>query len=448
VPEVTLSSTQTNMYERVAANQGNITVTRIGSTEASLTVGLQVSGSAVSGTDYEALPASVIIPAGATSTNLAVTPRDNSVLTGDRTILVTLAPSASYNIAGASTLALRIQEDETEPGTTLFADDFETDSSANYTVRWSSGDGVQDYSAEFAFDYSQLGIPPAPHSAPGTTRGVRLKANKDGTGSAAAVNLFLAGKNFSGDYALRADVYMNIGIDAAGTTEHTIFGINHSGNTAVRHALSGADGLWFAVDSDGSNNRGFGFYGTNNTTTTQVRGNSEFIWAFPSPPYAFAGAPGNSTNMATGAGLGGIWADVEVSQIKDVVTAKVNNTVIFRFTNTYAFKNGTVMIGHNDQFNSIGSQNTFSLWDNLRVVSLASADLSIRMTDIRASGPNVVVTFTADTPGSFVPYSSVSAAGPYTVDSAASITTNSPGVYQLTAPATSTSSFFKIGRNP
>lgn len=448
IPEITISSSQTNMYERVGANTGEIILTRVGSTDEALTVNLQVAGTAVSGTDYQPLPASVVIPVGATSTNVSVTPLNNSTLTGPRTILVTIAPAAGYNIVGSGTLTLHVLDDEQEPGTVVFEDDFETDTSANYNILWSSGDGVQDYSAEFVFDYSQLGIPPAPHSAAGETKGVRLRANKDGTGSPSAVNLFPKGENFSGDYALRADVYMNIGTDAAGTTEHTLFGINHSGNTAVRHGITASDGLWFGIDSDGSNNRGFGFYGTANASApTLLRGNSEFIWAFPSPPYAFAGAPGNSTNMVTSAGLGGIWADVEVSQIKDVVTAKVNGVVIFQFTNTYAYKNGTVMIGHNDQFASIGSQDTYSLWDNLRVVNFASADLSVRMTDIRASGANLVITFTADTAGAFLPYSSVTAGGPYTVDSAATISTNSPGVYQLTAPATDASRFFRIGRS-
>ena len=74
----------------------------------------------------------------------------------------------------------------TAPETVLFSDNFNTDSSANWTLYATD---PSDYTAQFAYDYSSQSIPPAPHSS-GDTHGLFLTVNKDATGAAAAVNLY------------------------------------------------------------------------------------------------------------------------------------------------------------------------------------------------------------------------------------------------------------------
>jgi hypothetical protein len=450
VPEVTISSVQTNMYERVAADSGSFSVVRIGDTTKDLTVNLALGGTAVNGVDYGNVPASIVIPAGAVSVSQTLTPIDNTQFTGDKTILVSVAPGTGYNVVDTGgPAAIRIQDDETDPGPVLFSDDFEADSSANWTVRFGAGNGIDDYTAEFAYDYGLDGIPPAPHSAAGTTKGVRLKVNKDTTGSAAAVNLYPTGKTFSGDFALRADAYMSIGTDAGGQTEHTIFGINCTGTTVNRHGVSGTDGLWFAVDTDGSNNRGYGFYGTSSSTTpTLVLNNSAFSWAFTSPPYGFAGAPGNTTNATTLTGSGYIWADVQVRQVGGVVTMKVNNTTIFEFANTYAYTSGTIMIGQNDEFASIGSPDNYTIWDNVRVIELTPQDRSIMVTGIKVSGTDVVIDFTTPAPGVFNALAAATVNGQYDPDPAAVVTSTGANTYRATAPISGPVRFYRISRAP
>src|SRR3982751_2807137 len=57
--------------------------------------------------------------------------------------------------------------------TLVYSQDFDTDSSANWVTNV-TGSGFN--YADFSFDYSTIGIPPAPHST-GTTKGLKLGAN-------------------------------------------------------------------------------------------------------------------------------------------------------------------------------------------------------------------------------------------------------------------------------
>jgi len=90
----------------------------------------------------------------------------------------------------------------------LFEDNFDTDSSANWTVKtgYFEGSNPDDFSVDWAFDYSQLkvkvykfagdaepvefSIPPAPSST-GSTKGIRVNINKkDDLAERMAVNLY------------------------------------------------------------------------------------------------------------------------------------------------------------------------------------------------------------------------------------------------------------------
>ena len=98
-PAVSVSASAAEAREQDGA-AGEFTLTRAGSTATPLLVPLSVGGDAVAGTHYGALPATVLIPAGAASVTLAVTPVADSTPQGDRAI--TLAVAADYSVAAGA----------------------------------------------------------------------------------------------------------------------------------------------------------------------------------------------------------------------------------------------------------------------------------------------------------------------------------------------------------
>src|SRR5207253_1228563 len=54
--------------------------------------------------------------------------------------------------------------------------------------------------------------------------------------------------------SLQFDLWLNYGRTA--TTEHVLFGVNHSGQFTNQVTLEGSDGLMFAVDGDGGESAG------------------------------------------------------------------------------------------------------------------------------------------------------------------------------------------------
>src|SRR5687767_4887780 len=131
-------------------------------------------------------------------------------------------------VAGLSTFCA------TQAETVLFQDNFETDSSANWTVHNASDSGTPDFTVDWAFDYSNttytsngvaFKIPAAP-SSPGATKGLKLTVNKnDDVAERSVVNLYPADKTFSGNFALRFDMWINYNGGAYGGTGSTEFGI-------------------------------------------------------------------------------------------------------------------------------------------------------------------------------------------------------------------------------
>ena len=129
----------------------------------------------------------------------------------------------------------------------LFTDDFETNSSTNYTV---VDDGFPDGTQSFAHDYSTDGIPSAPRSAGGSTRGLKLTAN-DMAGNADAWTLFHDTPVTSDHYFVIVDVWMNYGTFGP-STEFAHVGVGGNGTTfnSMASPISGS-GMFMAFDGDG-----------------------------------------------------------------------------------------------------------------------------------------------------------------------------------------------------
>jgi hypothetical protein len=94
--EVALSVTDAKATEDGTDQTLAFTVTRIGSTASDLTVNYAVSGTATAGSDYTALPGSVIIPAGSSSVQVMVTVLADSLLEQPETVTLTLSEGAGY----------------------------------------------------------------------------------------------------------------------------------------------------------------------------------------------------------------------------------------------------------------------------------------------------------------------------------------------------------------
>lgn len=105
-PTVAVSIEATDAMAHETGDTATFTVTRTDALAlADLTVSYQVSGTATSGVDYEALSGTVVIPAGETSAEIIVTPLVDSSVSGDEgteSILVTLTDGEGYESGGAS----------------------------------------------------------------------------------------------------------------------------------------------------------------------------------------------------------------------------------------------------------------------------------------------------------------------------------------------------------
>lgn len=137
----------------------------------------------------------------------------------------------------------------------LFSDDFDVDSSADWNIIRSS----PDTSVTFMFDYSTIGVPPAPNGG-GSTLGLRMAANMDMPKSLEAVTLSPVSQEFTGSYVLKFDMWINANGPfpggGTGSTESLTTGIGHDDVTLNQYDASGS-GCWFAVTGEGGNYRDY-----------------------------------------------------------------------------------------------------------------------------------------------------------------------------------------------
>jgi hypothetical protein len=310
-----------------------------------------------------------------------------------------------------------------------------------------------DYVVNYGYDYSQL-VPSAPHSVGGETKGLQMYVNK-GAGGAAAINLYLTNQMFSGDYSVRFDMYLIQG--TVSTTEYALFGINHSATktnwfrnstTSFTGVPAGwtFDGLFYGVESDGAALGDYALYSSptttgSNPTALASRNASTLSDIFKSPPWATVGAPANLLSSGTPT-----WADVEINQVGGVVSLKINNSLIFSYTNQTAYSDGYVMLGYCDAYDSTSSASAQVIFDNFRVVKTAA----LNITSIKMENGQVKIGFDwpmTEPASAFELLSSPTSDAGYTVESGASFDAVLPGVsYEVTAPASTSARFYKIHR--
>ncbi|MCB9865603.1 MAG: PEP-CTERM sorting domain-containing protein [Phycisphaerales bacterium] len=250
-------------------------------------------------------------------------------------------------------------------------DNFEVDSSANYTILTDanapSGDGTADSTATFAFDYIAAGIPLAPRSTAGDRGGLRMTAN-DLAGEADHITAFHNSAFVNGSSLhMQVDMYMGV-TGTGGTTEFSHIGIGSDGTdfNSIFTPIAG-DGHFLAMTGEGGSSSDYRHFveGTpvnsgdasylNSTNTTNATGDT-YQSIFPSGSWDYPGSPGNG------------WVTVDIQVAGGEVTYSLNGTPIIRTPEVDA--SGLISLGYTDAFTSVADpfQSMFVIYDNLEVV--------------------------------------------------------------------------------
>jgi hypothetical protein len=373
-------------------------------------------------------------------------------------VQLTILSGTGYITPGQSTGLVTITSDDLAPETAWFSDAFETGNSAtNYVVQEAGSDGVADSLIDYSFDYSTIGVPPAPGSV--TTKGLKLSANKVAPYKSAVVNLFPIGLVASNNFAVRFDLYTqwNRTNDFA---EFAQVGINHSGSVTNWRNQSppvfiDGDGQYVNISNHDRDNPGmvtlYGFATlTNQASQLTNRGIATLSGLFNNPPY---GSILNGTNGTPGCEVYSTtktWVQCELRQVGDLVEFVMNGLPVVSITNHSAYTNGQIMIGYVDPFDSRSPDDNFALFDNLRVVALTSAPaVAPFISGITVNGTVVSLAFTAgasDSASAFKVQSSTTPAGGFNDENSA-IITGTGGQFQAVLDVNGPSRFYRIRRN-
>jgi hypothetical protein len=123
---------------------------------------------------------------------------------------------------------------------TLYSDNFNTDTSANYNVYSTTGGSGATGVATFAFDYSTLGIPSAPNSL-GDTSTLGLRVQSDQTSNTTsdligAVSVATKNLNLPSQYTVQVEVWGNY---IGGTTINDANGSNGTTGPTIAAQVAG-----------------------------------------------------------------------------------------------------------------------------------------------------------------------------------------------------------------
>jgi MYXO-CTERM domain-containing protein len=276
-------------------------------------------------------------------------------------------------------------------GQVLFSDNFDVNSSGNYTVN-------QDADAEvlFAYDYSTLGISAAPNSAGGTTLGLRFRANIDATTGAQAINVSPTGGSFTGNFRMSFDLWINANgpfpAGGGGSTQFGTAGVGTAG-TSVQKGSVPADGAWFAVDGEGQSGIDFrayrgavsegpsstAFFATDSGTINRRSADNPYYHAtfaggqqaptLQQTTYPASADPANNQEGALKAGTVGFgWRQIEITKVGNDVSWTIDGLPIATLTGATLAGNN-IFVGHWDAFSSTTANPAmnFSIVDNWRV---------------------------------------------------------------------------------
>jgi hypothetical protein len=280
-----------------------------------------------------------------------------------------------------------------------FSDNFDVDSTANWkfnsSVTSDTATNNVNNEANFFFDYSTVGIPSAPRSIGGTTRGLKMEANVFSTtpGIFSGMSASPLGQHFNGDYTLTLDVWQNFQGPfpggGSGTTQLTMAGIG-SAETTAQFPGGTYNGRGFAATPDGGSATDYraytgpgaplaetsGAYAAGNiagvTNNTNAYYNV-FQGSVPAAQTAIAVGLGfnNQTGSTAVGALGMAWHTWQINKIGDTVTWSVDGRLIA--TSSYGTPGGdNIFVGYFDSnatvsADAISRTFLFGLVDNVTV---------------------------------------------------------------------------------
>ena len=103
---VSVSATDSSAAE--SGDTGTFTFTRTGDVTNALGVAIGVSGTATSGTNYQALGSSVTFPAGSATATVTLVPVDDKNVDSDHTVVVTLQAGSGYTVGTPASATINI----------------------------------------------------------------------------------------------------------------------------------------------------------------------------------------------------------------------------------------------------------------------------------------------------------------------------------------------------
>jgi hypothetical protein len=270
-------------------------------------------------------------------------------------------------------------------------DNFDVNTAASWTVNSSSADTR----VTFNYNHAPDGIASSPNATNGTTCAVRFEANMTAS-VPAAISISPAGQNFTADFRLRFDLWINANgpfpLGGNGSTQHGTAGVGTAGNRVQwTGAGSTADGQWFAVDGEGQasdtsttvlNDFGAfsgttyhaaasGVYAAGTASDARGNGNSYYAGTFPggqtAPPLQQSNYPQQTGGLAVGT-VGFAWRDVIVSKQGSMVEWFIDGLKIATINNA-TFTANNIFLGYWDSFASLSDNPdlSFGLFDNVRV---------------------------------------------------------------------------------
>ncbi len=158
IPVVSVTATTPNTALRDTV-PGVFTITRAGDTGADLTVQYSLSGTALNFANYAGLSGSAVIPSGANSVQVQVTPIDLSFQDLSRTVILNLTPNASYSVGEPTFDTVTIQNNDVAAAAVSATADNPVGSVSNATIDVWFAAPVTDPSATTLANYT-LGSAP------------------------------------------------------------------------------------------------------------------------------------------------------------------------------------------------------------------------------------------------------------------------------------------------
>jgi N-acetylneuraminic acid mutarotase len=117
-PVLNVSAPDANASEN-GPTPRSFTITRTGSLDQPLVVYYTIGGSATNGVDYDTIVSPVTIPAGQSSLQVTINPKDDAIAEGTETVTLTLVSQSGYAIGAGSSATIRINDNDTPVGNTI-----------------------------------------------------------------------------------------------------------------------------------------------------------------------------------------------------------------------------------------------------------------------------------------------------------------------------------------